>query len=495
MSDPIQADNALSAPYDAAVIGGGVVGCAILRELSRYRLRVVLLERESDLAEGISKGNSGVIHAGFNVAPGSLKARLNVEGLDILYRLAAALGVPHRITGKLVVAVGEGDFPRLEELLDQGRRNGVAGLELVDRAAIERLAPGVRGLRALSSARTGIVSPYELTIALGESAAANGARVVLQAAVTSVEVRPDAFLLSTPRGVFAARWIVNAAGLDADDVAALAGIRVPRVFPSRGEYLITDKGAGSVLDMPVYPVPPRDDSFLGVHITPTLEGHVLLGPGSEAVADKRDTATTRAAVEKLQAEALALVPGLAGIPFIHAYAGLRPKLVDPRGGPGTADFLIEESASRPRWINLLGIESPGLTAAPAIALRVAGMIGAREGLKERPDFNPGRPAPTRFARRDDAERALRAAGDPAWSEMVCRCEHVTRAEVLAAVHNPFGARTLDAIKRRTRCGMGRCQGGFCGPRIVEILKGEGEPVEKISKRGSGSELFLGRLKP
>lgn len=485
----------MSHPYDVAIIGGGVVGCAILRELSRYRLRLVLLEREADLAEGISKANSGVIHAGFNVPSGSLKARLNVEGLDLLYRLAGELGVPHRVTGKLVVALGEGDFPRLEELLDQGRRNGAGGLELVDRFAIERLAPGVRGLRALYSARTGIVSPYELTVALGENAAANGARVVLRAAVTLIEVRPEAFLLSTPLGAFAARWIVNAAGLDADDVASLAGIRIPRVFPYRGEYLITDKAAGAILDMPVYPVPPRDDSFLGVHITPTLEGHVLLGPSSEAVADKRDTATTRAAAERLQAEALAMVPGLADIPFIHAYAGLRPKLVDPQGGPGSADFLIEESRSRPRWINLLGIESPGLTAAPAIARRVAGMIGVRENLMERPDFNPGRPAPPRFARLDDAGRALRAIADPDWSEMVCRCEHVTRAEVLAAVRNPFGARTLDAIKRRTRCGMGRCQGGFCGPRIVEILRSEGEPAEGISKRGSGSELFLGRIKP
>lgn len=481
--------------FDVAVIGGGVVGCAVLRELSRYRLRIVLLERESDLAEGISKGNSGVIHAGFNVPPGSLKARLNVEGVDLVYRLAGELGVPHRVTGKLVVALDAGDVPRLEELLDQGRRNGAAELELVDRSAIDRLAPGVRGLRALLSPRTGIVSPYELTIALGESAAANGARVVLNAAVTSVAVGPEAFGLATPRGAFTARWVVNAAGLAADDVARLAGIPVPRVFPARGEYLITDKGADSILNMPIYPAPPRGDSFLGVHLTPTMEGHLLLGPGSEAVADKHDTATTRSVAEKLRAEALALVPGLAGIPFIHAYAGLRPKLVDPRSGSGPADFVIEESEAHPRWINLLGIESPGLTAAPAIARRIAAMIGGRENLEERPDFKGGRSALPRFTRMDDAERAGRAAADPAWSEMVCRCEHVTRAEVRSALRNPFGARTLDAVKRRTRCGMGRCQGGFCGPRLVEMMMREGEAVEDVSKRGRGSELFLGRIKP
>ncbi len=494
MPDPVSAASS-RAPYDAAVIGGGVIGCAVLRELSRFRLRIALLEKESDLAEGISKGNSGVIHAGFNVPPGSLKARLNVEGLDLVYRLAEELGVPHRRTGKLVVALDAADIPRLEELRGQGLRNGVPGLEIVDGPAIERLAPGVCGVRALFSAATGIVSPYELTVALAESAAANGAEVRLSSPVTAVESRPGAFLLATPSGAVAARWVINAAGLFADAVSDLAGVPAPRVFPWRGEYLVLDKEGGPLLARPVYPVPPRNDSFLGVHITPTTEGNILLGPSSEAVSDKLDAATTRSVAERLRAEARALVPALAGLPVIHAYAGLRPKLVDPRGGRGIADFMVEESPLRPGWINLLGIESPGLTAAPAIARRVAAIIGVREDLAEKPDFRPYRPAPPRFARLDDAGRAARAADDPAWAEMVCRCEQVSLAEVEAAVRNPFGVRTLDGIKRRTRCGMGRCQGGFCGPRIVALLRREGVPPEEIRKRGSGSELCLGRIKP
>ncbi len=381
------------------------------------------------------------------------------------------------------------------ELLVQGERNGVPGLEIVDRAAIERLAPGVRGLRALHSARTGIISPYELTIALAESAWRNGVVVALESPVTAVGCRPDGFLLTTPRGELTARRVVNAAGLFADEVAALAGLDGWRVFPFRGEYLIADKEAGTELPMPIYPVPPRDDSYLGVHITPTLEGNVLLGPSSEAVADKGDAATTRAVAERLRAEAMEIVPGLGRFPFIHSYSGLRPKLTDPKGGARMADFVIEASGARPGWINLLGIESPGLTAAPAIARRVADMLGGEMDLKERSGFDPGRAAPPRFAHMDDGERAERTAAEAAWGEMVCRCEHVTRAEVDAALANPFGVRTMDGIKRRTRCGMGRCQGGFCGPRLVEILEQKGEAPERIRKRGDESRMFLGRLKP
>jgi len=489
------ASRPLPARYDVAVIGGGVVGCAVLRELSRYDLDLLLLEKEPDLAEGITKGNSGVIHAGFNVPTGTLKAKSNVDGLYRTYRLARELGVPHRKTGKLVVALDESDRPRLEELKAQGDRNGVPGLEIVDKSAIRALAPNVRGRWALSSPHTGIISPYEFTLALAACALANGARILAGTPLAGVEAGPDGYLLATPRGSFAARWVVNCAGLHADDVAALAGTSDYKIYAYRGEYLIADREAGAVLDIPVYPVPPRDDSFLGVHLTPTLHGNVLLGPSTAYVEDKDDAATTEAWAERLKAEAFELVPALRRFPFIHAYTGLRPKLTDPQGKVKLADFIVEESRLRPRWVNLIGIESPGLTAAPSLAAMVADIIGAREELAPRPDFNGERPAVPYFVDMADAGRAARVAADPDWGEMVCRCEHVTRAEVLAALRNPFGAASLDAVKRRTRCGMGRCQGGFCGPRIIEILQERGVPPERIAKRGPGSELFTGRIKP
>jgi glycerol-3-phosphate dehydrogenase len=480
--------------YDVIVIGGGVVGCAVLRELSRYDLKLLLLEREADLAEGVSKANSGVIHAGFNVPPGSLKARTNVAGLRMIYDLADELGVPFRRTGKLVVALADGDRSRLEELKADGDKSGVPDLEIVDEAAIRRLEPLARGRWALYSPHSGIISPYEFTIALAECAWQNGAEVLLEAPVEAVAFRDGLFRLATPKGEFSSRRVVNSAGLFSDDMARLAGIDDYRVFPYRGEYLVTDKDCGLRLALPVYPVPPRDDPGLGIHITPTLEGNIILGPSAEPVDDKRDAASTGQVTARLKAEAVRLMPELSLVPFIHSYAGIRPKLVDPGGKDKFGDFIVEESSVRPGWISLAGIESPGLTAAPAIAEMAAGMIGERMDMRRKPDFDPGRPLRTRFAHLGDEERAERVACDADWGEMVCRCEHVTRAEVVAALRNPFGARTMDAVKRRTRCGMGRCQGGFCTPRIVEILQDEGAPVDRITKRGGGSRLFYGRLK-
>ena len=480
--------------FDVIVIGGGVVGCAVLRELSRYRLELLLLEKEADLAEGISKANSGVIHGGFNVPPGSLKARTNVAGLQKIYGLASELHVPHRKTGKLVVALTDEERPRLEELKAAGDKNGAPEIEIVGFDAIRRIEPLVRGRWALFSPHTGIISPYEFTIALAECAYQNGARVLLEAGVQGVEFRNGLFHLATSKGVFAARWIVNSAGLFSDDVARLAGITDYTVYPYRGEYLITDKESGIRLGLPIYPVPPRDDPGLGIHITPTMEGNILLGPSAEQVGEKGDAASTRAVMKRLKDEAGRLVPELGRAPFIHSYAGIRPKLIDPRGKEKYHDFVIEESGVRPRWINLIGIESPGLTAAPAIADMVAEMMAAREDLRRKTDFRAETPRPSRFAALGDDERGELVSGDPASGEMVCRCEHVTRAEVVTALRNPFGARTMDAVKRRTRCGMGRCQGGFCTPRIVEIMQEEGLPLDRITKRGGGSRLFYGRIK-
>jgi glycerol-3-phosphate dehydrogenase len=483
-----------AAEYDVIVIGGGVVGCAVARELSRYDLEILLLEKESDLAEGISKANSGVIHAGFNVPPGSLKARTNVAGLRKIYGLASELHVPHRKTGKLVIALTDEERPRLEELKADGDRSGTPDLEIVGESGIRNIEPLARGRWALYSPHTGIISPYEFTIALAECARRNAARVLLEAPVVSVEFRSGLFRLGTPKGAFAARRVVNSAGLFADEVARLAGISDFRISPYRGEYLVTDKDPGFGLRLPLYPVPPKDDPGLGIHITPTMEGNILLGPSAEDIGDKTDIASTRSVMDRLKDEAGRLMPELRRAPFIRAYSGIRPKLVDPQGREKFRDFVVEESGARPGWINILGIESPGLTAAPAIADMVVEMIGAREDLRLKAGFDPGLPANPRFPAVADGERAARVTVNPDWGEMVCRCEHVTRAEVTAALRNPFGARTMDAVKRRTRCGMGRCQGGFCTPRIVEIMQEEGIPLDGITKRGGGSRLFYGRIK-
>ncbi len=480
--------------YDVVVIGGGIVGCAILRELSRYKLKILLVEQEADLAEGISKANSGVIHAGFNVPVGTLKARMNVAGLLKFYKLAQELNVPHKKTGKLVVSLDNEGKKRLISLKEQGDKSGIQGLEILGKEQFKLIEPLAAGEWALWSPETGIVSPYQFTVGLAECAWQNGANVSLETIIKGIECRPKQFVLKVPNAEIRTRWIVNSAGLFSDQIARLAGINEYRIFPYRGEYLVTDKDDELHLRMPIYPVPPKDGPGLGIHITPTMEHNILLGPSVDFINNKRDTASTRRIMNQLKQEAYDLMPELRRLTFIHSYAGIRPKLVDPNGNVKFKDFIIEENKAVPRLINLFGIESPGLTAAPAIADRVVEIIGEKEDLNQQPDFNPERPHFPRFADLDDDTRQRLVAEDPDWGEMVCRCETVTKAEVIHALNNPFHVHTFDGIKRRSRCGMGRCQGGFCTPRIVEIMRQKGYSLEKLTKRGSHSKLFMGEIK-
>ncbi|MBN2088526.1 NAD(P)/FAD-dependent oxidoreductase [candidate division KSB1 bacterium] len=480
--------------YDVIVIGGGVVGCAILRELSRYDLKILLLEKEADLAEGISKANSGVIHAGFNVPVGSLKARMNVAGLLKIYELLKQLNVPHRKTGKLVVALQDAEKERLEELKALGEANGTPDLSIVNAKQIRELEPHTQGEWALFSPHTGILSPYQFTISLAECAWQNGAVVKLESPVIAIKYLTEYFEVKTPSGSFKTRWIVNSAGLFSDEVAKLAGITDYQIFPYRGEYLITDKDTDFDLRMPVYPVPPKGGPGLGIHITPTVDGNILLGPSAEFVEDKRNTDSTKKVMNELKQEAFELMPELKKLQFIRSFAGVRPKLVDPKGNVKFKDFVIGESPHRPGLINLIGIESPGLTGSPAIAEYVVNIIAQKENLQLKKQFNPNRPELIRFAELDDENRAKQVQENSQWGDMICRCESVTKAEVLHALNNPFGVKTLDGIKRRTRCGTGRCQGGFCTSRIVEIMHQEGIPLEQITKKGAKSQLFFGRIK-
>lgn len=480
--------------YDVIVIGGGVVGCAILRELSRYHLKILLLEKEADLAEGISKANSGVIHAGFNVPVGSLKARMNVAGLFRIYELLKQLNVPHYETGKLVVALQSAEKERLEELKSLGEANGTPDLSIVNAQRIRELEPHTQGEWALFSPHTGILSPYLFTISLAECAWQNGAAVKLESPVIAINCLPEFFVVKTPSDSFKTRWIVNSAGLFSDEIARLAGITDYQIFPYRGEYLITDKDTDFNLRMPVYPVPPKGGPGLGIHITPTIDGNILLGPSAEYVNDKLNTDSTKKVMNELKQEAFELMPELKQLQFIHSFAGVRPKLVDPKGNVKFKDFVIEESSQRPRLVNLIGIESPGLTGSPAIAEYVVNIIKQKENLSLKEKFNPHRPGFARFAELNDVDRVNQVRENSLWGDMVCRCESVTKAEVLYALDNPFGVKTLDGIKRRTRCGMGRCQGGFCTPRIVELMQQQGIPLEKITKKGGDSQLFYGRIK-
>jgi glycerol-3-phosphate dehydrogenase len=480
--------------YDILIIGGGVVGCAIARELSRYELSILLLEKEGDVAEGTSKANSGVVHAGFNVKTGSLKAKFNIEGLSLFPRICEELDVPYKLSRKLVVAKDESELPYLEKLLAQGLRNGCAGLSIIKGDAIRAVEPMVRGEYALFSERTAVISPWDFTIAMAEVARANGADFRFGAEVDSIERKAEGFRIGTTRGDrYEAKVVINSAGMYSDKVHSLLEAHDRVIHPCRGEYFVLDKVDDSFLRTAVYPVPPADGRGLGIHVTPTTDGNIILGPSAEFIDGRQDVATTRQVMDDLKREALELLPELARVPIIKSYAGIRPKLFVAGGATTFEDFVIEESEANPGFITLIGIESPGLTSAPAIARYVAeDLVSRRVDLRRNEGFVGERRAPKRLSRLGPAEIAEALRSDPAYGDMVCRCNHVSRAELLAAIDNPLGVKTLNAIKKRTHAMMGRCQAGFCLPRILETLtEDRGTAPRDAVTNAEGSEAVYG----
>ncbi|MDR0434914.1 MAG: NAD(P)/FAD-dependent oxidoreductase [Gracilibacteraceae bacterium] len=480
--------------FDVAVIGGGAVGCAIARELCRYELAVVLLEKESDVGRGASGRNSAVVHAGFNNPPGSLAARLCVEGCAGFAAACRELAVPYRRSGKLVVALAPEDQPVLERLLAQGQANGVPELALWTPRQARAREPRLDSRGALWSGATGLTNPLLYTIALAENALANGAEIWLNFPVDAVARAGEGFILRAGERSLRAAWIVNAAGLYADRVAALAGDSAYRVYPCRGEYLVLDKQAAALLSTPVYPAPRPGVGGLGVHLTPTVDGNILIGPSAEYIDSRADTGTTAAVMTRLWEEAMRLLPALAQSRVIAAYAGLRSKII-PAGEQNFADFIVEHSRAVPGLINLVGVESPGLTASLPLARRVIRLLDEKMRLKAKPDFQPERKREGEFRFLPPKRRRAAAAADPAAREIVCRCETVTRREILTALNNPLGARALNAVKARSRAMTGRCQGGYCQRRVVAIMMEEyGIRSEDISLNGPESWLFTGAMK-
>ncbi len=490
----VNPNSSVHASYDVAVVGGGIVGAAILHELSKYRLRVVLLEKHHDVAEGITKANSGVLHAGLMVPSGSLKARFNVEGIKLYKALARDFGIAVHNCRKLIIAQDDSELPNLRRLLDQGRANGVPGLALLNAEQVRTLQPNVVAKHALLSEETSVTLPYQMAIALAENAVLNGAEVRLNAEVSSIRPHPDGgYRMQTTAGDrISAKLIVNAAGVHADRIMELLEPPAERIWPWRGQYHLLEEASGTVVNMAVYPLPPKDGSGLGVHITPTVNGGILLGPSAESVTDGTDTANSAAALEQLQREAFALVPALRGFQTIKNYSGVRPKLFGPDSGVSFKDFHIEPSKAFPGVINLLGIESPGLTAAPAIAEHVLEQfVAAHLELSPNRDWQiRWEPIPRlRWLPAEEKQRLWRQ--DPAWGHILCHCEQVSRAEIGRAVANPLGAVSIHAIRKRTHATLGRCQSSFClGPVSAEILR-RGSDIGMVRRGTPAHPVFTG----
>ncbi|ACV10869.1 FAD dependent oxidoreductase [Halorhabdus utahensis DSM 12940] len=476
---------------DVAVIGGGVSGTAIARELSRYELDVTLLEAAPDVCTGTSKANTALLHAGFNANPDKQKGRLNVRGNELYHeRIQHELDVPIEWRGALVVATEEAERPKLESLLERGRENGIEDLEIVDGERLHELEPHLTddAIAALWAPTAGIVNPFELTVGFANNAVSNGATVELSAEVTDIEETADAFRVATERGDIEAQIVVNAAGLYADIISEMVGVDDFEITPRRGEYYLYDKETDIDVQRTVFPVP--SEVSKGIVVTPTDEGNVMIGPNAEEVDDVTEKATTREGLDEVLAGAQETVPDLSKDDVIREFAGLRPAIKE------TGDFRIRIERRDPGFVNVAGIQSPGLASAPAVAELVVDLVGdLAGGLSEDPTFDPYYSPPPKTRHMSHAERAALIEEDPAYGQIICRCEMITEGEIRDAINEPVGARTINAIKRRVRPGAGRCQGGFCQPRVVEILAEEhGVDETDIKLEGNGSEVLIGDTK-
>ena len=482
--------------YDVIVIGGGVVGCMTARFLSRYQLSILLIEKETDVGMGASSANSAVVHAGYDPLPGSLKAKMNVLGNVLWDNLAGELNIPFERRGDYVVAIGPEELTGLETLLEQGRRNGVPGMHLISAEEMRHREPNINPQvsGAIWAPTGGLCDPFAVTVAAAENAIQNGVEVLTGCAF-------EDFLMDgrrirgvrTSRGEFACRWVVNAAGLYADEVMHRAGVRPEfKITPRRGEYCVLDRAEITINNV-LFPTPSAAGK--GILVTTTLHGNTIAGPNANLQEDKTDTSVTRAGVDEICDGAHKLVPGLNMRYVIANFAGLRAMGNAPCETPGISynhDFIIDIPRAVDGLVNLGGIESPGLTSAPAIAARVVELLReAGELLAEKPGWQPIRPLRPRFRDLGNADRARLIAAEPAYGRIICRCELVSEGEILAEIRAPLPARSYDAIKRRTWLGTGRCLGAFDMPRVVALLARElGVPVEQVTKKGPGSEFLV-----
>ncbi|MCL1964522.1 MAG: NAD(P)/FAD-dependent oxidoreductase [Firmicutes bacterium] len=471
---------------DVLVIGGGVVGCAIARQLSSAKIKIALAEAREDVSTGASMANSGIVHAGYDATPGSLMARMNVRGNALYDTWCQALEVPLSRVGSLVIAFSKEEEETLQHLLRQGEANGVPDLSIVTGDEARRLEPMLSNdvTAALYAGTGAITCPYQFTIACYENAVRNGVRAFLNAPVTALQKTREGFTAQCGPHAIEAGYVVNAAGLFADDIAAMVGDFGFTIRPRKGEYMLFDRAA-STLSRVLFQTPTKMGK--GVLVSPTVDGNAYAGPTALDQDERTDRQTTADGMAEIRALSLKSVPALDLRAVITAFAGVRAM-------PSTGDFILRPSEAAPRMIHAAGICSPGLSSAPAIAEYVAALLkDAGLALPANEDFDPHRPAIRRFAEMTNEERAEAIRQNSLYGRVICRCETITEAEIVEAVRR--GGHTLDGVKRRTRAGMGRCQGGFCSPRVMEIISREkGIPMTDITKFGGGSRLLIGKLK-
>lgn len=475
---------------DVIIIGGGVVGCSVARELSRFDADILLLERGNDVSVGTSKANSGIVHGGYDAKPGTLKAKFNVAGNAMFDALARELDFPFKRNGSMVLCFDKADIGKLLELKEQGVKNGVQGLYVMEGyEAVKAMEPYVSEnvVAALVVPNGGIVSPYEMTIAYAENAATNGVEFRFGSEVTAIDKIDGGLQVTCADGFTAqAKYVVNAAGVYADVINNMISPDKMHITARKGDYELLDKTCGYMASHTLFQMPTKMGK--GVLVTPTCHGNILVGPTATDVTDKDDVATTPEELASAFDRALLTMPSLNRRNIITQFSGLRAHL-------DTDDFVIGESAAVKGLYNVAGIESPGLSSAPAIAVHVAEEIAKKLSLGKNANFVAERKGIPHFATLSDEERQKLVAENPLYGRIVCRCETVTEGEIVEAIRRKPGAVDMDGVKRRTRQGMGRCQAGFCTPRVMEILSRElGVPMTEVTKRGGNSQFVIGRTK-
>lgn len=466
---------------DIIVIGAGVVGCSIARELSKYNLDVLVVEKNSDVSEGISKGNSGIVHAGYNEKIGTLKAKLNIEGNKIFDDLSRDLQFPFKRNGAFILAFKDEEMKTLEGLKENGEKLGVEGLEILTREEALNIEPNLNKeiVGVLNVKNSGIVSPYEMTIALAENAAENGVEFKLNSKVTNIEKISEGYKVTlNNKEVVSGKIIINASGLEGAFLNNLVSMTKREINPVKGEYCLFDKVAGSMINKTLFQVPNKLSK--GVLVTPTAEGNLLVGPNA---VEGKTLETSREGIDEILDKSKKSLEELPVARILNTFSGIRPKTKE-------GDFIIEEVEDAKNFLNVIGIDSPGLTAAPAIGVYVVNMIKEKLDLVEKKNFKKTREKIVRFAELSLEEKNKLIKKKPAYGHMVCKCEFVTEGEIVEAIHRPIKALTVDAIKRRTRASMGGCQGIGCTLPISKILSRElGIDISDINKNIEGSPVI------
>lgn len=474
--------------YDVIIIGAGVSGAATARELSRYRASICVLEKEEDVCCGTSKANSAIVHAGYDAAIGSLKAKLNVRGNEMMGRLSEELDFPFERKGSLVLCLSEDDMPNLQELYDRGVANGVKDMRILSRDEVLRMEPNITDdvYAALYAPTAGIVCPFGLNIALAENAYVNGVEFKFDTEVKEIKKLDEGYELDTSQGKFRAKYVVNAAGVYADRFHNMVSAEKIHITARRGDYCLMDKEAGTHVGRTIFALPGKLGK--GVLVTPTIHGNLLVGPTAVDVEDKEAINTTAEGLAQLFAKAGMSVKNIPTRLVITSFAGLRAH-------EDGDDFIIGEVKDAKGFIDCAGIESPGIASSPAIGEMIAELLRDRMDLIEKEDFVSTRQGIKDPSTLSMEERNALIKENPAYGNIICRCEMVTEGEIIDAIKRPLGAKSLDGVKRRTRAGMGRCQSGFCAPRVMEILAREcGMSMFDITKAGGKSQIVVGTNK-